>query len=386
MRRTVAGGKRRSLLRTALFATALALGLLLYSTSVPPEGLVFAAKKKAKVQEQIRAGKSRIESLSAEERRVHTDMARAEDQIRKLEAQLRARQTELNGVAGQERGIRRKLRNLQSERDRAKRDLKELLGGLWPVYLNYVMFRGEGLPSWSKADREFVWLGRVYDVARDKLDAVERADQEIRLAAAEKVQISRKLQRKYASVNERKNELLADKQRFSDRLAAIRKRKEDTEERIKRLLQIVEELQYDVSYVKPEMDKEPITSMKGKLPWPVDGKVIARFETKGKDPNRGLGLDVPEGATVRAVYSGKVVHNAVLRGFGRVIIIVHEGDYYSLYAYLSNSRVKVGEDVARGTPLGRAGYYPKAKGSGLYFELRFRQKPINPFGWLIARK
>ena len=386
MWRTVAGGQRRSLLRRAYFATALALGLLVCSAFVPPETLVYGAKKKADVQKEISAGRSRIDSLSAEERRVHKDMARAEDQIRKLEAQLRESQTELNGVAGQERGIRRKLQNLKIERDQAKKDLKELLGGLWPVYLNYVMFRGEGLPSWGKADREFVWLGRVYEVARDKLDAVDKAEQEIHLAAAEKVQVSRNLQRQYASVNERKNELLVDKQKFSERLAAIRKRKEDTEERIKRLLQIVEELQYDVSYVKPEMDKEPITSMKGKLPWPVQGEVIAKFETSGKDPNRGLGLDVAEGSTVRAVYSGKVVHDAVLRGFGRVIIVVHEGDYYSLYAYLSSSRVKVGDDVARGTPLGTAGYYPKAKGPGLYFELRFRQKPINPFGWLITRK
>ncbi len=386
MWRTVAGGQRRSLLRRAYCATALAFGLLVCSAFVPPETLVYGAKKKADVQKEISAGRSRIDSLSAEERRVHKDMARAEDQIRKLEAQLRESQTELNGVAGQERGIRRKLQNLKLERDQAKKDLKELLGGLWPVYLNYVMFRGEGLPSWGKADREFVWLGRVYEVARDKLDAVDKAEQEIHLAAAEKVQVSRNLQRQYASVNERKNELLVDKQKFSERLAAIRKRKEDTEERIKRLLQIVEELQYDVSYVKPEMDKEPITSMKGKLPWPVQGEVIAKFETSGKDPNRGLGLDVAEGSTVRAVYSGKVVHDAVLRGFGRVIIVVHEGDYYSLYAYLSSSRVKVGDDVARGTPLGTAGYYPKAKGPGLYFELRFRQKPINPFGWLITRK
>ncbi len=389
MRIPVAGGQIGKLLRSTteyIPLYFLLLGIVVCIAVFVGDSTAHGAKNKDDVQEEIRAGRSRIDTLSAEERRVHRDMARAEDQIRSLEKQLRSSQAELNSVIGQEKGIRRKLSNLEAERDQAKKDLYELLGGLWPVYLNYVMFRGEGLPTWGKADREFVWLGRVYEVAREKLETVDRTDEDIRLAAADKKQISRELQRKLASVNSRKNELLADKQKFSDRLVAIRKRKEDTEERIRRLLQIVEELQYDVSYAKPVQDKEPITSMKGKLPWPVTGKVIAPFETDGSEPNRGLGIDAPEHAVVRAVYSGKVVHDAVLRGFGRVVIIVHEGDYYSLYAYLSSSKVKVGDDVSRNTPIGTAGYYPKAKGTGLYFELRFRQKPINPFGWLSAQK
>jgi len=86
---------------------------------------------------------------------------------------------------------------------------------------------------------------------------------------------------------------------------------------------------------------------------------------------------------VRSVFWGKVVHNDVLRGLGKVVILYHSGDYNSLYAYLSDVNVETGQDVEKDEPLGHAGYYPEAHGNGLYFELRFRQKPINPQLWLM---
>ena len=36
----------------------------------------------------------------------------------------------------------------------------------------------------------------------------------------------------------------------------------------------------------------------------------------------------------------------------------------------------------QGEKLGVSGFYPKANGNGLYFELRFHQKAINPLKWL----
>ena len=79
---------------------------------------------------------------------------------------------------------------------------------------------------------------------------------------------------------------------------------------------------------------------------------------------------------------GKVVHNDVLRGFGTVLILQHGDDYYSLYAFLGNSPLQVGQDVAGRQQLGTVGYYPAIRGPGLYFELRFKQKAINPEQWL----
>jgi septal ring factor EnvC (AmiA/AmiB activator) len=115
-------------------------------------------------------------------------------------------------------------------------------------------------------------------------------------------------------------------------------------------------------------------------------ELAGRFRPSSSPPRRGVSLRVDKGAPVTAVSWGKVVHDDILRGFGRVIIILHGEDYYSLYAYLADSRVDVGQDVAMGDVLGTAGYHPELQAPGLYFELRFHQKAINPEGWLVARR
>jgi septal ring factor EnvC (AmiA/AmiB activator) len=59
--------------------------------------------------------------------------------------------------------------------------------------------------------------------------------------------------------------------------------------------------------------------------------------------------------------------------------------YYSLYAFLSQTRVRTDQEVEKGEIIGEAGYYPESKGPGLYFELRQRQTPIDPRSWLAKR-
>lgn len=120
--------------------------------------------------------------------------------------------------------------------------------------------------------------------------------------------------------------------------------------------------------------------------WPAEGaRVVEPFDPGADPPRRGIGLSVPEGAGVRAAAGGQVAHADVLRGLGRVVILDHGGQYYTIYAHLSETSVAPGDTVSRGASLGRAGYYPPAEGPGLYFELRFREKAINPGKWLAAR-
>nr|WP_245168179.1 peptidoglycan DD-metalloendopeptidase family protein [Desulfobaculum xiamenense] len=127
---------------------------------------------------------------------------------------------------------------------------------------------------------------------------------------------------------------------------------------------------------------------KGSLPQPVAGK---RFRPDGSGgrlaaaPGRnGASYHTVNGAPVNAVFAGRVAHSDILRGFGRVVIVSHGNQYYTLYAFLSECSVSAGQDVAEGQTLGWTGPYPAAGGSGLYFELRFGQKAINPDEWLTA--
>ncbi len=121
---------------------------------------------------------------------------------------------------------------------------------------------------------------------------------------------------------------------------------------------------------------------KGKTPWPARGKVVVHYAPDASPPVHGIGLALNDGTPVKAVAWGKVVHSDVLRGLGYVVVLMHPKQYYTVYAHLTGSKYKVGQEVKQGEVLGRAGLYPPAGGAGIYFELRSHEKAVNPEAWL----
>nr|HML56242.1 M23 family metallopeptidase [Solidesulfovibrio magneticus] len=122
------------------------------------------------------------------------------------------------------------------------------------------------------------------------------------------------------------------------------------------------------------------------LAWPSQGRVALPFAPSGRDARQGLVLAVPEGSPVTAAADGRVVFTGTLRGLGRVLILAHDDRCHTVYACLSETAVPVGEAVPRQGLLGRSGYCNQTRAPGVYFELRFREKALNPAEWLAVRR
>ena len=126
----------------------------------------------------------------------------------------------------------------------------------------------------------------------------------------------------------------------------------------------------------------PLRPFRGDLPWPVEGAVQRRFGNgaRGASSN-GIDVAAPEGVPVRAVHDGTVAYADVFAGFGRLVIVDHGGQAFSLYGQLLDTDVKPGTRLTRGQPLGTVGTMPGGT-SGLYFELRVDGQPVDPLQWL----
>lgn len=134
----------------------------------------------------------------------------------------------------------------------------------------------------------------------------------------------------------------------------------------------------------------PLTSRRRTLPWPVAGSVQQRFG-RTRDPRFGTtvvrnGLDIgaEAGTVVRAIHGGTVAFAGQFEGFGRLIIVDHGRQAFSLYGYLSAIRVASGSPVSAGEAIGEVGEAP-AGGPSLYFELRVDGRPVDPLQWLAGR-
>lgn len=132
-------------------------------------------------------------------------------------------------------------------------------------------------------------------------------------------------------------------------------------------------------------DNVPFASLKGRLPWPVQGKVAARFGSSRQAGEKltwhGMLLDADAGVEVRSIYNGRVVFADWMRGFGLLVIVDHGGGYMSLYGHNESLYKEVGDTVRKGETIATVGDSGGRGRAGLYFEIRHNGVPDNPVAW-----
>lgn len=372
-------------LRTCVFVCMTAFGALFFidacraASLAPKETLANLQKQIAQEQARAKARRDSLIRLTQEERVLNKDLAAAEDGILRLEADLTDQENKLAELAASDAELRAKGDLLLDELAKTEEAMSQVLRVLWELHAKRQGVGGRDLPDWHVTDREHIWSVELFsslDEYRKKL-----ADQRDKFSSIKtrRVVLHKEAQGRAVKLNKEKEELLQRRMRYSQLLADLRKTKQNTEEELSSILALVRDLNLRLEAVETEGD---MAKAKGGLPWPVKGKLRQRFNPSANPPVRGVTVALGENTPVRAVHWGKVVHNDVLRGIGRVVILMHGEEYYSLYAFLSESSLHIGQEVARGDVIGVSGFVTNIEGPGLYFELRFHQKAINPEQWL----
>jgi len=323
--------------------------------------------------------KSAVQQLAERERALAGKLGEIETRMKTTQSRIEKQEEALEIIRKEEAVYAQQYEAVRMKREQSVRELRRLLGLLWPISAQGMHEGARLTDSWDNADRRFQWNSAAYNRARAMLESVRRQELELAGVLARQKELEVQVDKQLVVINADKDALLRDRLTVNARMNQVNTQRRDLESELQSILAAIQKLNYQlVSQRSRKFD-----AFKAALPWPVAGRVVATFAPDGKPARRGIGLATGEGSTVRSVFWGKVVHNDVLRGLGKVVILYHGGDYYTLYAYLSETSVQTGQDVEKDEPIGHAGYYPEAHGNGLYFELRFHQKPINPQLWLM---
>lgn len=125
------------------------------------------------------------------------------------------------------------------------------------------------------------------------------------------------------------------------------------------------------------------SSMRGKMAWPVKGRMIHNYGSRRNEKQRwkGVVIKAAGGTKVRAIAGGKVEFSGWFNGYGYMVIIRHDNNYRSLYGYNRAVFVKAGQIVNGGEAIASVGNSGGQKQNGLYFEIRKGTKPRNPSTW-----
>ncbi len=105
----------------------------------------------------------------------------------------------------------------------------------------------------------------------------------------------------------------------------------------------------------------PTTSRFGWRTHPITGS--RRFHS-------GMDIGAPMGAPVVAAGTGIVMSSGWLGGYGKAIVIQHNGVQQTLYGHLSEVFVQPGQRIEQGTVIGRVGSTGNSTGPHLHFETR----------------
>jgi len=139
----------------------------------------------------------------------------------------------------------------------------------------------------------------------------------------------------------------------------------------------------DVAYQKEFSDRQgSFDSLKGKLSWPIQGKLVRNFNSLQTDGvQNGVLIEAPEGLDVHAIASGKVTFADWMRSYGYLVIIDHGEGYMSLYAFNQSLNKQVNDPVKAGEVIATVGQSGGRSRPGLYFGIRKKAIPVNPTVW-----
>ncbi len=127
----------------------------------------------------------------------------------------------------------------------------------------------------------------------------------------------------------------------------------------------------------------------GKFIWPVPSskRISSEFGRRWGRNHKGIDIVANNGSHILASASGIVIYSGRgLRGFGNMIVIRHEDEFYSIYAHNKKNFVRKNEKVSQGQVIGQVGNTGRSTGTHLHFEIRRGDKALNPLAFFKQGK
>ncbi|MFQ3675788.1 MAG: peptidoglycan DD-metalloendopeptidase family protein [Endomicrobiia bacterium] len=174
----------------------------------------------------------------------------------------------------------------------------------------------------------------------------------------------------------KKNGLLTQLKREKIKIEEEIQQLKNTQNSLEKVLKKLKEQELNRTVVKnrtiPEINK--------KFPYPVKGEIVSKFgkeKVENKDLSiirNGIVIQTLGNSEVLSIDSGRVIFiSNNFRSYGKMVIIEHSDEVYSVYGQLGEIFVTEGSKILKQQIIGRTNSVGQ-----LYFELRKSLIPVNP--------
>jgi septal ring factor EnvC (AmiA/AmiB activator) len=363
-----------------------------------------------RIQKDIRTHKRRLESVKKKEQSVLEELRKTTSELNEIQWQLTAQRDKINRLNSNILTLRQEINSDSAVLQQHKAYLKKRLRTLLMFTLNkdalLALLSGEDIAQTLRIEKD------LKDVSDYNYGLIKKYKAELQSMAEKQAGLENlfvDLKTEEAKLSKLEANLIDKKKEREALLVTVRKEKgifesmiNDLKETSSRLLTIIRETERQEREAKKRrssktrpgtrgeevQEESGFGKLKGKLPWPVVGRIVLQYGTQ-VDPifnlpvfRSGIHIKTESGAPVKAVYDGKVVFADNFKGYGQLVIVSHGGGYHTLYGNLSKIFLKNGAIIREEQPIGEVGESGTIGTSGLYLEIRYKGKPLDPQQWL----
>jgi septal ring factor EnvC (AmiA/AmiB activator) len=326
-------------------------------------------RKRSQVQAAVQQAEQQISLINRRLLEITAERKKSQARRDQLSAQRKALLgqvgAEREALAGQVRaayvaGREERLKLLLNQEDPAK------LGRMMVYYDYFNHMRAQTIDRVGGQIRELQELDKQLEAEISRLSGLQE-EREKEVARLERARVERR-----QAVTKLDSELASKGSQVSQ-----------LEEQARVLEELVEELRSALRDF-PVQAQEPFAKLRGKLAWPVSGRLLADFgqPRAGKRIKwNGVLVETRRGSEIRAIYHGRVAYADWLPGMGLLVILDHGDGYMSLYGHNDTLYISAGDWVAPGDVLATAGDSGGRAEPALYFEIRHGKRSENPHRW-----
>jgi murein hydrolase activator len=401
--------RRGAALGLAVAAAVVASVAAAQTPSKKPDDAISAEQKRLQQTErQLREEKQKAADARARETSVLAELEVIERRLGDQGREIAKLDTRIKRTAGDAQILRGEIRQLETQRTGQQAALGRRLMAMYKVHVQGgalpMLLSGEDPGTRAAAVRHLTSLAsldaRLIQEYRGTTDRLEDRRSREESRQKELATLRADAQREQSEFDRdaaKRRVLLAkvrDERAYHERMVG------ELTEAARRLEAFIRDLQAKQRRVAKIPPPKPGTetpaavgfgTLRGRLPWPTEGRVVSaygaqvhpRFGTRTF--RNGVDIEAGEGRDVAAVFAGHVVYTGWFKGYGNLIILDHDNEYYTLYAHVAEILVKEGDDVRQGQRIGTVGDTGSLEGPRLYFEVRYQGKPQNPEQWLRQR-
>ena len=356
-------------------------------------------KEQQTKKHQLKVLRQRMEQLRQKIEKKQNEKNSASKYLKDIEVRIGKRANTLNKINQRLRGQKREVQKLKIKQRKIKRKLSKQRAVLSEqIRSSYMMGKQAYIKLLLNQENPAV-MGRALTYY-DYFHKARSHNINEAIISIEKIKsLTSKIKTKTKKLNVLHKQQQHAKKKLEDdflnRSIVVKAMEKDIVNKSKRLKQFVvdeqllQQLLKDISNIMPSrltsIDKrETFRKRRGRLKWPVQGKVKRIFGKSRQAANvkwNGVLIASKEGKDVKAISHGRVAYADWLRGYGMLMIVDHGDGYMTLYGYNQALYKETGDWVEEGEVIATVGRSGGQKKSGLYFEVRVKGKPSNPIKW-----